>query len=201
MQFKKKLKLNIVIIFSAILLVFLYANANKVLLSTAEASFEAVKSNSAYLAIGKTLEEFGTLNDVISIEKDNLGNIVFVSTNTLKLNAFSKKIADKTYEIYSKTLDEGVDVPIGAFTGVKFLSGIGFKINFKLISIASVKCEYSSVFKEAGINQTQHQLILNVVINYDIVTGFNTIKKESKIEVVCYDNVILGNVPEIYLTK
>ncbi len=201
MRFNKKLKLNFIVIFLIIISVFLVVNANKVLLSYADASFEAQKSNSVYLALGDVLDEFESLSDIIIVEKDDGGNIVFVSTNTFKLNAFSKKIVDKTYEYFNKAISSGVDIPIGAFTGIKFLSGVGSKINFKLISVASVKCDYYTIFQEAGINQTRHQTFLKFVINYEIITTFETRRRESFIEIMCYDNVIIGKVPEIYLTK
>lgn len=87
---------------------------------------------------------------------------------------------------------------MGTFTGSKLLSGRGPKIYYRIISIGDVETDYRSEFKQAGINQTQHRVYLQVDCNVAILTPFNTIEEKISNQVVLAENVIVGNIPSTY---
>ncbi len=172
--------------------------ASKAVVAIAESSFEAEASTASYMAIGEVVNEkdFSELFTVIS---DNVGKITMISTNGLKINSITRKLAEKCLDVYSKLASGGVKVPCGALTGIAFLSGSGKKLNLKVVSVTSVKCEFVSVYESAGINQTKQSLYLKIVPDCKIVAGLKRSSLKSEIEVLCYENYLLGEVPETYL--
>ena len=53
--------------------------------------------------------------------------------------------------------------------------------------------------KESGINQTRHSLKLLIIPQAKIISQNKTHLVENEIEVIIFDNLILGKVPETYL--
>lgn len=153
----------------------------------------------AYESIGQCFNEKSELDDVITIEKDNDNNINYISCNTYKLNRLTGTLSNKFKEYFESSFSNGVQVPLGAFSGLSIFSGIGKKIKMNLIVITSVKCEFYSEFQEAGINQTRHIMKLFIIPTASIVSHKKTYKQTEKIEVILYDNLIIGKVPSTYL--
>ena len=124
-----------------------------------------------------------------------------IVTNSYLVNSLATDIATKTYNYLNKNANFGVDVPLGAFTGIKLISGFGSKVKMKLISVSSVKCDIISNFTQAGINQTRHSLYLDINCTVSIVTKTATKKVNDKISVLIYDNLIIGKVPSVLVNS
>ena len=99
----------------------------------------------------------------------------------------------------SKMSEGGVEVPLGAFTGVEAWAGFGPKIGVKIIPISNVACRFVSEFVEAGINQTKHSIYLEIVADISIVMPSGTSNFSSLTEVLVCESVLLGKVPDTYL--
>ena len=153
----------------------------------------------SYSAINDCLDEKDALSDVIVLERDVNNNITYISTNTYKLNKLSVKLSQNFLKYVSKKFEQKIDVPLGAFTGINILSGFGKSIKMDLIVITSVKCEFYSEFSEAGINQTRHVMKLFVTPKAKIISQKKTYVQETKVEIILFDSLIIGKVPDTYL--
>ncbi len=138
-------------------------------------------------------------SEFITVEKNDLGEIVLMKSHTQKINALKSEVALKTQNLLQKKLDDGIDLPFMAFSGLKFLSGYGKKVNFKSISISSVDTVFDGEFKSVGINQTLHSLYLNVLVKVrvEMIGGGKVLENNSQI--LISEAVLVGKVPEIYL--
>ena len=99
-------------------------------------------------------------------------------------------------------LDMDVDevgLPLGSVIFPTFFSGSGPKLPVKVLSISNSDADFRNVFSEAGINQTAHQIMMDVVIDMTILTpvGTDTVRVTSS--VVVAETVIVGHVPESYV--
>ncbi len=153
----------------------------------------------SYQAIDESLHNKDRLEDLILIEKDTSNNISYISANTYKINSLAVEISQSYLKTVTSSFEKGIPIPLGAFTGIGFLSGIGKNIYVRLVIISSVKCEFVSKFEEMGINQTRHMLKLNVYTTADIVCQHKNTKIESEISIILFDNLIVGKVPNTYL--
>lgn len=137
--------------------------------------------------------------DLIIIEKNQQNEITLMSANSIFMNKIAREILDKVSENIENKLKNGVNIPIFAFSGLELLSGYGKEINFKSISISSVNCNFTSDFKSAGINQTLHNIYLEIktIINVDFPT--DKYDEEFSTKVLLTEAVLVGKIPEIYL--
>ena len=199
----KKRFLKHIIFFSIFILIAgtLYYSSNKVLINLGYESYRSLISSASYNAIDEIIDtgyDYKNLFD-ISTNKDNEINMVV--TNSYLVNSLATDIATKTYNYLNKKANFGVDVPLGAFTGIKLISGFGSKVKMKLITVSSVKCDIISNFTQAGINQTRHSLYLDINCTVSIVTKTATKNVNDKISVLIYDNLIIGKVPSVLVNS
>lgn len=201
MTFKRKLIFLIATIIFDIIIARCYVGATHILINKGESEFQASMSSAVYDALSDELINKPNFEELIRVEYNANKEISFISTDVFKVNTLSKNLAKNTLNYYKKYCSKGVDIPIGAFTGLNFCAGLGKKVNVKLLNVTSVTCEFISNFESVGINQTRHTLYLNVTPDLVVVTmGKRSISSQS-VSVLVYDNLIVGKVPSVYLTS
>ena len=92
-----------------------------------------------------------------------------------------------------------VEIPIGNLTGVSLLMGRGPKVPVQIIVLTPSKVEFSNSIITAGINQTKHQVNLEVIVDIDVLIPWDTASTQVKTEVLIADTVIVGKVPDTYM--
>lgn len=177
-----------------------YFSSDRIVVGYAEKKFNSLISSASYHAIDFLVSEKYKYGDLVEVKTDNSGNISMVITDSLEVNRLAATAANNAYDFLSEEIKSGVEVPVGAFTGIRLLSGFGKKVRMKIISVASVKCEFVSDFSEAGINQTRHSLYINIHCIVNIVTKTKKVTAQDKITVLIFDNLIVGKVPQVMIT-
>ncbi len=156
-------------------------------------------TESVNVSVLSSLEDNISYSDLISIQKNNSGDIVVMTTNSLKINAINRQVANSTSEILKLKLAKGFVVALGAFTGLNFISGYGTKVNLKVANSPSVICEFSSKFTSVGINQTLHSIYIDVICTVNLHMPLNSMSSTCKTQILISETVLVGKVPEIYL--
>ncbi len=171
------------------------------LISIGTNKFQGMLSNASYYAVDKTLINNFDYDEVFYIEKDDNKNVKMIISNAYKINSLTGKIAESVSYYLELECSKGVPVPLGVFTGISFISGYGKKINVPIITVSSVKCDIISDFSSGGINQTKHSVYLKIKPEVYVVTKFKTKKLNDEVSVLIYENVIVGDIPEVYLAS
>lgn len=202
MKKKKKRVLKFLCFFTAfvITVVSIYFSSDRIVVSLAEKTFDSIISSASYHAVDIIVEEKYRYSDLVDIKTDSSGNVGMIITDSYAVNKLAATAATKAYAYLSEKIEKGVEVPLGAFTGIRLISGFGAKVRMKVISVASVKCDFVSEFAQAGINQTRHSLYLNINCVVNVVTKTKTKKINDKITVLVFDNLIVGKVPNVVVT-
>lgn len=202
MKKKKKRVLKFLCFFTAfvITVVSIYFSSDRIVVSLAEKTFDSIISSASYHAVDIIVEEKYRYSDLVDIKTDSFGNVGMIITDSYAVNKLAATAATKAYAYLSEKIEKGVEVPLGAFTGIRLISGFGAKVRMKVISVASVKCDFVSEFAQAGINQTRHSLYLNINCVVNVVTKTKTKKINDKITVLVFDNLIVGKVPNVVVT-
>lgn len=202
MKKKKKRVLKFLCFFTAfvITVVSIYFSSDRIVVSLAEKTFDSIISSASYHAVDIIVEEKYRYSDLVDIKTDSSGNVGMIITDSYAVNKLAATAVTKAYDYLSEKIEEGVEVPLGAFTGIRLISGFGAKVKMKVISVASVKCDFVSEFAQAGINQTRHSLYLNINCVVNVVTKTKTKKINDKITVLVFDNLIVGKVPNVVVT-
>ncbi len=146
-----------------------------------------------------SLENDIRYSDLISVEKNNSGDIVVMTTNSLKINTINRQVATSTSQLLKSKLSKGFSIPLGAFTGINFISGYGTKVNLKVAHSPSVICEFSSKFTSVGINQTLHSIYIDVLCMVELNMPLSTATSTCKTQILISETILVGKVPDIYL--
>ena len=184
----------------AITVVSVYFSSDRIVVSFAEKTFDSIISSASYHAVDIIVEDKYNYSDLIDIKTDSEGNVGMIITDSYAVNKLATTAATKAYDYLSAEIGKGVEVPVGAFTGIRLISGFGAKVRMKVISVASVKCDFISEFAQAGINQTRHSLYLNINCVVNVVTKTKTETINDKITILVFDNLIVGKVPKVAVT-
>lgn len=159
-------------------------------------SYSAKATNDAViLSLANTVQ----YEDLISIQKNSNGDVVYMSANSYKINQISTSVANSCFKFLDKNLKNGVEIPILAFTGIDLISGYGKIINYKAVSVSAVKCDFSSEFISAGVNQTKHTVYLTTKTEIFIDLPLSDTVKIFENKILIGESVIVGKVPDIYL--
>ncbi len=196
---RKKFKFFVIIIVFVIILLRCYVGASNILFEKGESQFEAAMSTAVYEALSLELIDSVKFSDVFNIYYNDNKEITFISTDSYKINYLAQSLAKKTCDYFTDYCAKGVDIPLGAFSGIKMLSGVGKTVNVKLINVVSVKCEFISSFESAGINQTRQTLYLQVTPDLTVISLGRKRNFTQSMSVLVYDNLIVGKVPATYL--
>lgn len=183
------------------LLVFIYfqRNVTRVLISISEATMRASTTVAVNDAVYYTLSDEMRYEDLVTIERDNAGNIVAVAANPLKINKIARDTASISQSNLKNLSLNGIPVPLGALTGIEAFAGLGPSIHFRIIPVSSVSCGFSSTFESVGINQTKHSIYLSVIADISIVMPSRTENFAVTTDVLVGESVIVGNIPDAYL--
>ena len=135
---------------------------------------------------------------LISLEKDNEGKITAVHSNMAAFNRLQSQILDIILAKIDQVSARELSIPIGTLTGSALLAGRGPRIRVRMESVGSSTARFNNQFESAGINQTKHQIILEVEVSVAILLpGFTTATKVSTAVTVA-ETVIVGAVPDTY---
>ena len=137
-------------------------------------------------------------DDLISFEKDNDGKITAVKSNMPEFNRLQSKILNVILERISEVSTRDLSIPLGSLTGTSLLAGRGPLVSVRMQSVGSSTAHLENRFVSAGINQTKHQIFLDVDVSVAILLpGFSTATQVSNAFTVA-ETVIVGTVPETY---
>jgi len=134
----------------------------------------------------------------VDFEKDANGDVAAISSNMAKINALSAQILEKVVGSTEKNTIT-VKIPSGNLTGISLLMGRGPKVPVKIIVLTSSRVEFNNNIITAGINQTKHQINLEVIVDLEILVPWGSETSQVVSEVLIADTVIVGEVPSTYL--
>lgn len=136
--------------------------------------------------------------DIVTIYKDDTGNITMIKSNITPINFIISDVAEKIQKRINEVDRDEIGIYLGSFTGSKLLSGRGPQVPMKLSVIGNVQTDLRSEFKAQGINQTIHRIYLQIDCNVNILTSYDSMEESISNQVLIAENVIVGKVPESY---
>ena len=136
----------------------------------------------------------------VNLQKDKDGNITAISANMARINTLSSEILEEV--IASTNRGElNIGIPIGNLMGSNLLLGRGPKIPIKVIMLTSSYSDFKSELVSAGINQTKHQLVLEIRVQIDVLMPWEVRSTEVTTEVIIAETVLVGKVPQAYYAR
>ena len=125
------------------------------------------------------------------------GQVTSLNANMSRINAFSAALLDYVGQLDRKNLR--VSIPLGNLSGSSLLLGRGPEVEIQMIMLTSPHIAFRSELSAAGINQTEHRLLLDVVVDIDVLVPWGSVKTQATTEVLIAQTVIVGRVPNLYM--
>lgn len=189
----------VIIVFSVIVVSYVESFFEPIIRTMAVSRSEVLLSQEISNEVNETMSENGiTYSDIISFVTDKDGRINAMTTNIVTANKLKSYLALSILTRITNVDGTELSIPVGNLTGISVLAGRGPEMKVKVIPIGSVQTELSSQFVSAGINQTQHRIIMEVTSNVDIILPSETVSTTVSVNVVIAETVIVGSVPESY---
>ena len=201
---KSKIRRRVILIAVAVLLIVLlvcmHLNVTRVLTSAAEAQLRARAATAVNEAVFMTLSDGGVrYSDLVHVERGADGDIQALTCDAVEINRIARETAYQAQALLQEMCDEGIAVPLGAFTGIEAWAGFGPEIHMEIIPVAEVACRFVSGFESAGINQTKHSVYLEVVCEMSVVMPAKTHRFSAISQVLISESILVGEVPNVYL--
>lgn len=134
----------------------------------------------------------------VRFEKNAAGEVTAISSNMARINALSAEILEKVVGATENRMLR-VSIPLGNLTGISLLMGRGPGVPVKILMLTSSRVEFQNNIVTAGINQTKHQINLEVMVDIDILIPWGTESAQVVTELMIADTVVVGKVPDTYL--
>ena len=133
----------------------------------------------------------------VSFEKDGDGQISAIVTDTARVNILSAELLNAIVEASDRG-DLDLSIPFGNLLGVSFFLGRGPAVPIKITMLTSSRVDFRNVLTDAGINQTKHQLLLEVCVDADVLLPWEIRSTQIVTEVLIAETIIVGRVPHTY---
>ena len=174
--------------------VYFRNNIVPTVMGSAIAEVRAMCTNSVNLAVTAVVGGGLEYDDLFSVVKNEEGDIEMVQANSPEINMIAREIANLAQANLDELGLKEISIPIGTFTGLALLMGLGPDVTISVMPIGSALCDFVSYFTSAGINQTLHKIYIDVHATINIVTPIDEPTITVKAEVLVAENLIVGNV-------
>ena len=162
----------------------------------------SISSERVNKAVEKILSENApSYSDIVTVNYGSNNNITGITTDIVRMNIFKSQVTnaiDKEFDSQAKT---EITVSLGTASGVVLFSGFGPNVDIDVGFVSSTKTDFENVFESAGLNQTQHSVMLNVETTVILNLAGRRIPKTVETSFCVAQTVIVGSVPEIMVDK
>ena len=167
-------------------------------MATTQISNAVVAAVSDAIAAGIASEHI-SYEDMVSVETDASGRITALKSNLAQANLLRSELLSMVLEQVSDLTTEDFSIPFGNLTDLDFLSGRGPSITVRVLSVGAANASFEHIFTEAGVNQTLHQIMLDLEVTVQILLPGETLETQVPTQVCIAETVIVGEVPNTYL--
>ena len=165
----------------------------------AKSHAETLVINCVNNAVLNILGENGiSYNDISRVSRDSDGNITGIEIDIVKINTLKSAIANETSRLTEKQEFYEIKIPLGTLTGYDPLVGMGPRITFKMQLTDTVWVDFESSFKQAGINQTLHRIMINTDVSISVLMLGCTESFSVDTSSIAAQTVIVGRIPDAY---
>ena len=150
-------------------------------------------------AIGEQIAE-GEIDyaRMVNIQKDAQGNVTAVQTNIAEVNRLKTAVLRRVDEKLHGLSTEELSIPVGSVLLPELFSGQGPFVPVRVVAVRKSDAVFRNTFTSAGINQTLHQITIDIHVTITVLTWSGTMEIAVDSAVLAAETVIVGTVPTTY---
>ncbi len=143
-------------------------------------------------------EEFG-YTDLVTVERDAQGRVLSAEANVMAINRLKAAASNAVMaELAAKEI-QTTNIPLGSLIGGSFFVGRGPFLSIKIHTSGVVISNLSSEFADAGINQTNHRISLDMTVMMTAALPMERVSIELQTSFLVCETVLVGEVPQTVL--
>lgn len=136
---------------------------------------------------------------IVYFEKDLDGRITALKTNIGEINRLKTDVLNIINDEVLAADESSLGIPLGSLFFSEFFAGKGPRMPIRILAIRNSEADFYSQFTEAGINQTLHQLNMEVFLDVTVLVLGATSDFTISSHMVVAETVIVGAVPDTFL--
>ncbi len=137
-------------------------------------------------------------DNMVMIDKDDAGNVTAVRTNVAEINRLKTSVLKRVDGRLKNMSQEELSVPLGNIILPELFSGQGPFVPVRVLAVRTSDAVFHNSFTSAGINQTLHQITIDIHVVITVLTWTGTVEIAVDSAVVAAQTVIVGTVPTTY---
>ncbi len=156
-------------------------------------------SDAINLAIAEQIEQGEiSYDNIVIVDKDRGGNVTAVRTNIMEVNRLKTSVLQMVDKRLKNMSQEELSVPIGSVVLPELFSGQGPFVPVRVLAVRTSDAVFRNSFTSAGINQTLHQITIDIHVVITVLTWTGTVEVAVDSAVLAAETVIVGTVPTTY---
>ncbi len=132
---------------------------------------------------------------LVAVERGESGEILSAEANVTEINRLKSKITNAVTEELNKREVQTARLPLGSLIGGSFFTGRGPFLPIRIHTSGAVISNLSGSFTDAGINQTNHRIVLDVTVMVTAALPTERVSIELTTEFLICETVLVGEVP------
>ena len=191
--------IGVTLLAAAVLLTAIYIKMRPLVYIAARSQAETVMLNAASHSMLRILQENNIgYNDISKISKDSDGNVNGVEIDIKNIALLKNSISSAIPNEIAKNEFYDVFIPLGTLTGLEITANMGPMIKIPMQLTSTVIVDYENKFITSGINNTLHQILINIELKCNIIMfGFSKGFSVSTTEIAA-QTVIVGVTPDTF---
>lgn len=169
------------------------------LLAIAEAKARDLANQAMQRAVAAEVLDGVRYEDLIRVVTDRQGErVLLLQPDSVAINRLVGRANRAVQGALGELDGQSVSIPVGQALGYGlFGGGAGPELRLRLRPVGSVRSAVRSEFRGAGVNQTHHQVILEMRATVRVVSPLVSGEVEAPFQTVLTEAVINGEVPQV----
>lgn len=133
------------------------------------------------------------------LRSDNNGRLEYLSVNSIIVNNICAETASTVSQNLNNLTTSKIRLSLGVFTGLPILSHFGPSTTIRLQPIGDATADYETSMTQAGVNQVNFQVWINVHTTVSIVNPLWSKDLEITRKLTLVNTVFNGEIPKTYI--
>ena len=133
------------------------------------------------------------------LRSDNNGRLEYLSVNSIIVNNICAETASMVSKNLNNLTTSKIRLPLGVFTGLPILTHFGPSTTIRLQPIGDATADYETSMTQAGVNQVNFQVWINVHTTVSIVNPLWSKDLEITRKLTLVNTVFNGEIPKTYI--
>lgn len=164
-----------------------------------EAAVNSIAQETASLALHGSIGRIPSYRELIHLETDQGGRVVFMQPNTPAIARTAEALTRVAQRQLAALGTDRYHIPLGQLLGSRLLANYGPRLPVFLTPVGWVRVTVRDEFSAQGINQTRHVILAEMEVTVRVVIPLFSEQVTLRASHPIAEGIIIGEVPATYM--